>query len=482
MTESVGKNFDFTHCERENLAYCGAIQPHGVYIAVDNVSRKPVAWSVNCGEILELSPDSDNPLTLAPQEEDALVTILASSRSNLLIRKARSNSDGISFDLYLHKNADGHIALEWEPATTGRPARNELNVPQSLQSGPMRAWIRALCETHGMDRGILYKFQPDQSGYVDVGWAIGDLETYEGLRYPATDIPQVARALYLNVASRHIADSAAEPVPVHTPNPGGANTVDLSLAELRAVSPYHLQYMRNMGVATSVSLPIIIDDQLWALLTFHRLRRQPVDLITRQSLEQAASDLKDMIAFQRIEKRMQIIDRRQRIINALTEAVRNHTQAEKTEKAAAELLTITECDGLATAGGEQTFCFGKTPAPEDIRRTVKAISAKKFSGTFVTDVADLDETAPADSSFPGVAAAWCSFDDGPGAILLFRRESTQTVVWGSRTRNSGETLSPAASFSRWQESMSGHSLPWSEDIFPWMKALQLSLQRTSIDR
>ena len=86
--------------------------------------------------------------------------------------------------------------------------------------------------------------------------------TFLGLRYPAIDIPPRARELYLRNRVRLIPDVHAAPAPLVSAA-GPPDTVDLSDATLRAVSPVHLEYLRNMGVRASASLALVVDGSLW---------------------------------------------------------------------------------------------------------------------------------------------------------------------------------------------------------------------------
>src|SRR5690606_34334105 len=93
-----------------------------------------------------------------------------------------------------------------------------------------------------------------------------------------------ARALYLRNRVRVIADVTAEPQPLlQSPELGGP--VDMSYDVLRAVSPVHLQYLRNMGVAASMSISLVVDGHLWGLVACHHGTPRPVDARQRTALE-----------------------------------------------------------------------------------------------------------------------------------------------------------------------------------------------------
>ena len=43
----------------------------------------------------------------------------------------------------------------------------------------------------------------------------------------------------------------------------------MSLAVLRGLNPVHAQYLNNMGVRSTITLPVVIDGNLWGLIAFH---------------------------------------------------------------------------------------------------------------------------------------------------------------------------------------------------------------------
>ncbi|MDT9115665.1 histidine kinase, partial [Escherichia coli] len=91
---------------------------------------------------------------------------------------------------------------------------------------------------------MAYRFDAEGNGLVLAEQADAGYPRYLGLCFPATDIPQQARALYCANRIRVIEDANYQPSPL-TPahNPLTDRPLDLSFAALRSVSPVHLQYM-----------------------------------------------------------------------------------------------------------------------------------------------------------------------------------------------------------------------------------------------
>src|SRR4029079_7835240 len=122
----------------------------------------------------------------------------------------------------------------------------------------------------GFNRVMIYKFDRDWNGTVLAEHGDGVLPSYLDLRFPASDIPAQARELYRLNRLRLIPTATYQPVPLSPPLcPVDGEPIDLSFAALRSVSPVHLEYMRNMGTAASMSVSIVIDGALWGLVSCH---------------------------------------------------------------------------------------------------------------------------------------------------------------------------------------------------------------------
>jgi chemotaxis family two-component system sensor kinase Cph1 len=120
------------------------------------------------------------------------------------------------------------------------------------------------------DRGMVYKFHDDLSGEVIHEIRSDCVESsYLGLRFPMSDIPLSARKLYIANGVRYIQDVDAEDVPVVSKQ----GVMDLTQIRMRAVAKPHIIYLRNMGVKCSMSLAIIVENELWGLLAFHGYNR-----------------------------------------------------------------------------------------------------------------------------------------------------------------------------------------------------------------
>ena len=117
------------------------------------------------------------------------------------------------------------------------------------------------------DRGMVYRFNDDLSGEV-----VHEIKhkhipsSYKGLRFPSSDIPLSARQLYLQNGVRYVHNAEADNVPLLSLS---NDPIDLTQCRMRAVATPHIIYMRNLGMVSSLSFAIIVDNELWGLFAYH---------------------------------------------------------------------------------------------------------------------------------------------------------------------------------------------------------------------
>lgn len=275
---------DLTNCDLEPIHLLGRVQKFGYLLAVDN--EWMVCWaSENISEIAGQSAAS-----LLGQSGEILLSrdTIHAIRNRLQFLRPRRGVEvvyGIQmkttdqvFDVSVHVSG-GQIVLEFEPAdgldSTANDVANVRTAIDQISDLPSmtavyRQTVRFVKMVLGFDRVMLYQFQHDGSGEVVAEAVRYGKDPFLNLRYPASDIPRQARALYVENPIRLIADVSDEGVPVVGRGAGAESDVlDLSGSRLRSVSPIYLQYLRNMGVAASMSISIIVNGQLWGLIACH---------------------------------------------------------------------------------------------------------------------------------------------------------------------------------------------------------------------
>src|SRR5690606_11353293 len=84
---------------------------------------------------------------------------------------------------------------------------------------------------------------------------------------------------------RVISDANCVRVPIDPVLDASGEPLDLSHAHLRSVSPIHCEYLRNMGVAASMSISIVVDGALWGLVACHHYSPRTLSMPQRVAAE-----------------------------------------------------------------------------------------------------------------------------------------------------------------------------------------------------
>ncbi|ASC70169.1 Sensor histidine kinase [Halomicronema hongdechloris C2206] len=151
-------------------------------------------------------------------------------------------------------------------------------IRQSLELSEMLSTtvneVQAFLKT---DRVKVYRFEPDGSGEV-IAESIraNRLPSLLGHRFPAEDIPQEARELFLLTRQRNIVNVAKGEIgisPLVSPKTQQQQAPEIWV---RQVDPCHVEYLTNMGVQSSLVVPILYQQTLWGLLVAHHSKPKSV--------------------------------------------------------------------------------------------------------------------------------------------------------------------------------------------------------------
>ena len=297
MTDFVEKQPDLSACDREPIHIPGSIQPHGVLFALGNDLKVRRA----AGNVQALLGYDADPLGQQLGDIIGIGDIDLGSVAEECAFVAPLKTRTAEVDLFAHRRG-GELIVEFEPAPEKRrsgahvlrdllPIVKQIGAAKDV-SEAANAAANGVRRITGYDRIMIYHFLEDQSGQVIAEARSDEVESFLNHRYPASDIPQQARALYLRNPLRVIHDVAYSPAPVC----GGDGPLDLSCAMLRSVSPVHIQYLKNMGVGASASFSLARGDLLWGLIACHNGTAKPIPHEEREMCYRVALALDQAIA------------------------------------------------------------------------------------------------------------------------------------------------------------------------------------------
>lgn len=469
---------DLSNCEREQIHLAASIQPHGALLVVGEPDGVVLQASANARAFLSLHSDPVG-RKLAQFDGDLWERVrphLADPLSAIpLAVRCRIGSPAMDYDGLLHRPAEGGLVIELERA--GEGADLAVHVERALESILAASSLRGLCDESarlfkdltGYDRVMVYRFEEAGHGEVFSERREPHLESFLGNRYPASDIPQIARRLYERNRVRVLVDVEYEPVPlVPRQSPLTNADLDMSLCFLRSMSPIHVQYLKNMGVGATLVASLMVGGKLWGLVACHHYAPRFVHYEVRAVCELLAEAIGTRIAalesFVQAQAEMAVRRLEQRMIEAIS---RDGDWRSALFDASRSLLQPLNASGAALLFEGQVLTTGEVPGTHQLREIGRWLTERSDDAFVASSSLTIDEPgfAPLAPVASGLVATRVS--TSPGEYLLwFRPERVRMVTWGGDPHkpmiigNSPADLSPRRSFAQWHQLVVGTSEPW----------------------
>lgn len=492
-------------CERELIHAPDTTQSWGALLIAGEDDLRLRYASANLDQLLGVTAadalgrglnDVLDPATMAGAVAGA--TSDMPSRHFPIQGRRRGTSAGLTASCH---RLNGCVYLEIEPVQReGAPATwpEARMVVQALRSAGTLASLYAIAvsqlrQATGFDRAMVYRFDPAGHGEIVAEDCAPDMESLVGLRYPASDVPRQARRLYLRQRVRVIGDVSAPAVPLLAAKSGLASP-DLSLCTLRAISPVHLAYMRNMGVQASVAVSLAVDGALWGMLVCHHRERRHVGPGTR-----ALADLIGQVASLMVgtlrdaEARAEMARTRLRVSGLAGKLATHQGGAAQLpallEEDGRALMALCDASGAIVRLGGAMASLGTAPQGVAAGRLLDRLleAAPEGGDAFATQA--LAEVLPDDQAVLGGAAGalLLKLIHAPGdGIAWLRPEQASTLRWGGDPSRPAEidpatgALSPRRSFGVWKEEVRGRSAAWTTTQIEAAHAFRREIDRVLV--
>ncbi|MEJ2275148.1 MAG: GAF domain-containing protein [Woeseiaceae bacterium] len=471
-----------SNCEREQIHLPGSIQPHGALVVIDPATLDTVQASANAAGFLglEASPVGQPVAQLCEWLPEQIERLGAdSSRELPLYFRCRIGASGREFDCLIHRSADGAVINEFFAPGAGDDIAELLQ--RTTQQVSESTSLDTLCnraaelfyELTGYDRVMIYQFDRDGHGQVRAEKFEKDLEPFLGNRYPATDIPQIARKLYVTNRVRMLGDVGYEPVPVQPRmSPKTHRDLDMSMCFLRSISPIHIQYLKNMGVNATLVMSIVVGGELWGLVACHHYSPRVISIDLCAACELVAENMATRITAFEGNAHAHVDWSVRRFESQLLEGISRFGDWKEALVGGPDyLLRPFDAEGAALFVDGEVFTTGAVPGTNQLREIRRWImqTAQRTDGPFVQTASlgtEDERFAVSKAVASGVLAVPISNSQGE-YLAWFRPEQVRTDTWGGNPAKAvtigddPSELSPRRSFAKWQQEVKGKSVPWS---------------------
>ncbi|WP_373528268.1 GAF domain-containing protein [Nostoc sp.] len=349
----------------------------------------------------------------------------------------------------------------------------------------------------GADRVKVYRFNADGSGEV-IAESIYEqrLPSLLGLRFPVDDIPEAAREMFVLVGQRSIVDVANEKIglsPLHSEETSKRLETNI---HYRQVDPCHIQYLKAMGVQSSLVIPILHSDlqeqsakpQLWGLLVAHY--SQPREILKRELkvLQEVTDEVAIAIAQSNLLTQALAKQEREATINRVTTLL-HKLPTIQLQRALEEIIT-----GFGGVGGrlyieqnQELYTSGDQPKlPYELENSVieqhliwQNWIAECNPGNIWT-IANLYEEPRLRvlalgfrfTQIRGLMVIPLHFrEQFLGVLSIFRPEFKTEILWAGRCEENQRQLLPQLSFELWREQKRGQAAYWKPEEISLAQAL-----------
>ncbi|MEH2280064.1 MAG: ATP-binding protein [Nostoc sp.] len=466
------------------------IQPHGILLVLEELELKILQVSTNTLSIFGITPENMLQKKLEdlldPFQIEKIKTGLSGANLDFInstrVWVRKKDDEYIVFDAVFHRNEEGFLILELEPAITQETIPflsfyhlAQASINQLKKTSNLREFCQVIVQEVGkiteFDRVMLYKFDDDGHGSVVAEQKLESLEPYLGLHYPESDIPKPAKKLFAVNSIRIIPDSSSQPVKIFpVNNPISDRPIDLTNSILRSPAPCHLEYLHNMGVGATLTISLIKDQKLWGLIACHHQSSKFISYELRKACE-----FLGRLIFAEISAREETEDHDRQINLTRIQSVLIEYMSEDENfidglvKNPQHILDLASAQGAAVCSGGNCRVVGETPKEEDLNFLVQWLKNNVEEEVFYTD--SLPQIYSDAESFKNIASGLLAIPIAKrNYVLWFRPEVIKTVNWGGdpnqafEVSQSGENvrLCPRKSFELWKETVRLTSLPWKD--------------------
>lgn len=341
----------------------------------------------------------------------------------------------------------------------------------------------------GFDRVMMYKFDEIGNGEVIAEEKETGLESFIGLKYPATDIPKQARELYLTNLSRAIFDVKDEGININSYNHYN-DVIDLSYSVFRSVSPVHIQYLKNMGVTATHAISLVIQNKLWGIIIFHNYSGAKFLNFSQRQIAQTLASSTSM-AIEILESKIQ-----RENINIEKKLIERIKFSEEKDPLKIIIDNWIEFSAFLGVCGFSMLEknnvlneFGFVPDVIEVKKLSENLDERADNQLMYHDEIFAQYSEWKNESITGYIQL--SISKSTQLKLIFWRKSHDLVInWAGNPEkkmdiieiNNRKFLTPRSSFAQWQQTVKGKSISWSDKDISFAESLCDTLINKEIER
>ncbi|KAL1409609.1 hypothetical protein Q8F55_003604 [Vanrija albida] len=324
----------------------------------------------------------------------------------------------------------------------------------------------------GYHRVMLYRFDDSYNGEVvaELVDPTRDIELFNGLWFPASDIPPQARELYTVNKVRFLYDRSQTTARMVLKDKSDVeHPLDMTQCFLRALSPIHLQYLKNMDVQASLSISVMAFGKLWGLVCCQSVGEYgmrtsfPIRQLLRVLSDTISMNIERLVYAERLSVR--------RLITSMPadKPVPGYIMSN-----AEDLLSYFDADAGMLVINDGCKLLGQVEHAHAMLAIAEYLRISQFNGIRTSSCIEVDHPGlilpgSADTeSISGLLYVPLTARAGQDFLVFFRKGQLREVRWAGdpykpKGADPSVQLQPRRSFQMWAEKVHGRARPWTDD-------------------
>lgn len=469
---------DESNCDKEPVAYINEIQSYGAMLVLDSAMYVAQASS-NISDWLGETTDSiigEHCSAFFSDRQIETLNAFALNKDRALVPVGVVGSK-VKANAIAHFS-DGCTIIELEPRDESTDIHDADNAASGLQECIVTLsktntieefadeLVRCVRKVTGLDRVMLYKFHEDWHGEVIGEARAPGVDSYLGNHFPASDIPEPARKLFMANWTRLIADVISQPISL-VPNlvAGRGRPINLTQSSLRQPSPIHVEYLKNMNVGASLTISLIVNGRLWGLIAGHHSTAKYTNYWIRSVCEFIGKFASEHLSGIIKKEALQLVSQFSSIGQKILESKNRISIFDSISERALRLFAASGVLYVTDDGQIEGKCGDEIAPAATISRLVKVLIEEKRSSIYFTN--RLPATFELFRGLQEKASGLIAIKMLHGYLLIFRPEYKHTLTWGGNpekavTASAPDKLHPRKSFDAWKEQVAGQSKRWTD--------------------
>ncbi len=338
------------------------------------------------------------------------------------------------------------------------------------------------------DRIMVYRFDADGSGEVITESVCEEnLPSFLGLHFPDEDIPPSAREMFLKARQRSIVDVGSGKIglsPLDNCDTGEVLASEDNF-QVRPVDACHIEYLKAMGVQSTLVIPIVLQNQdvsspteLWGLLISHHTQPRSISKRELRILQQLIDQIAIAIVQNQLSTLIKAERKRQAIINQVITQL--HSQPHIQLQTALETIVtaLGGCGGrIYIESTQELYTWGEQPQmPEPFSKNLIEQHPfwlnwqTEYRGESVWAISDLYHEpelrllakAFESTKIRGLLVVPLGYHQNcVGVISIFRNEYDTEILWARNHKQNPQQAQ--ISFQTWKEHKKGQTAEWKPD-------------------